>query len=181
MKKLLVAVSVMLVALLLVCCACTSDPAKTTQRDMLKYGEFFRNYSMGGEAVRFKLTMDKKNTYTLYIKNYDSQVDEMTTYSGKWSHALTYEYKYCVPFGTSNFLNVTHSTTMGIYLLEGCEINGEATYFVYEKSTGKGGIHHTNEQITVEYLEQNRKPSKGIADYKGPVELSLVRMEADKV
>lgn len=181
MKKSLVFVSVMFITLLLVFSACITDPVKATEKDMLKYGEFFTDYNIGNEAVRFKLTLNKDHTYSLYIKDYESTAkEEMKTYTGNWSHILTYEYKYCTSFGSSSLINETHTATIGIYLLEGYEVNNSSHYFVYEKSTGRGGIHSTKEQLTEDYLEKHREPCSGIAKYKKRVELSMIIMEADK-
>lgn len=180
MKKSLVLVSVLLIVLTFVFSACIFSPEKATQRDMLKYGEFYTDYEYDGIETKFTLTLKKDHTYSLYIKDYEykGEGERMKTYTGTWSHVLTYEYKYSSPMGTSDFFTEVHTATLGIYLLEGYNVNGRPNYFVYEKSSAQGGIHGTNEQITEEYLEKHRQHNIGLARYEGRVDLSLIKLKA---
>lgn len=84
-----------IISSLLLLSACKSNPEMEVQKEMVKYGEFICKTN-SDEMDDFKLTMNKDYTYTLYIKDYDYSGSDtiMKTYSGKWSHVLTYEYKY---------------------------------------------------------------------------------------
>lgn len=188
MKKINAAVKriglVLIIAILslLVFAAC-SDSAQSTEKEIIKHKNFYCDYD-GDEAHRFQLTMNRDYTYSLYIKDYARPNSvHMETVTGTWTPILTYEYKYCSTVGESGFFNSAKTSVLGIYLLDGYMVSGEEparrTYFVYEKSTGKGGLHRTEKPVTEQYLEEHRLKSSGAAKYKGKVNLTVIEMTAE--
>lgn len=188
MKKLSVIFAAIAIASMFVLSACTGDPVKSTQKDMLKYGEFVCVYGLDDDKSHdFKLTMNKDNTFSLYIKDFDKSNDNvvMLTYIGNWSHVFTYDYKYTRQSAIDLF-KTSERSTLGVYLLKGYyrtaadERDGLYAYFVYEKSEGKGVIHCTAETINEEYMKKNRKEVVGIGSgEKGKVQLNGFEFEAD--
>lgn len=168
---------------LLVFAACSSDPATSTEQEVVKLKDFYHDYDEDA-AHRFHLTMDKGHTYSLYIKDYARpQSVQMETVTGNWSHVLTYEYKYSTTAGSSSLFVSNKTSVLAIYSLDGYMVKGEQperrTYFVYEKNTKQGGLLRTEKPVTEQFLEENRQSSSGIAKYKGKVNLTLISMYAE--
>lgn len=190
MKKLSAILAVVAALSLFLLSGCTGNPERATQRDMLRHGEFFCNYTPDNdESHDFKLTINKDKTYSLYIKDYENSDGDyivMKTFTGNWSHVFTYEYKYSVAITTVGFLSETRTAVLGIYLLEGYvwnEDNAQSQqlgYFGYEKSSGKGTLFSTDKTIDEQFLNSYRdKPAITYTEL-GRVELPGFVFEASK-
>lgn len=180
MKKFGLVFSAIIASMLLIFSACADgDPEEATQKEMLNYGTFYGNFS--ADEDRSVLTMNEDYTYTLYIRDYD-RGSGMKTHAGTWSHAFTYDYKYCQNISGLELLNKTRSSTLGIYLLSDCTLlkgTNSSVYFVYEKSTGAGGLLQTSQKVDEDFLKDHRKAAYGAGKYMQKVELSLIPFEAD--
>lgn len=187
MKKILTIITV--ISSVLTLSSCKSNPETATQKDMIKYGEFICEVNIDG-LQDFKLTMNKDYTYSLYIKDYDyTTKNTMKTYEGKWSHVITYEYKYDARISHVGFFNKTETAVLGIYLLEdyitsGSEDKKMLHYFGYEKSSGKGNLFsaYETERIDEKFLESHRGSAHAhTAKNPGPVELPGLDFESKEI
>lgn len=149
--------------------ACKSDPETATQKDMLKHSVFVYESPDGDESHNWKLTMNKNNTYTLYIKDYDNSTSDnivMITCTGTWSRVFTYEYEYSKPISAGAVFNSNKTAVLGIYSLEGCE---QYNYFGYHKSWGEGELFFTKKTIDETYLNSCRSVTDGFPSGLGAV------------
>lgn len=170
--------------------ACKSDPETATQKDMLKYSPFSCEFSVGGESNDFKLTLNKDNTYSLYIKDYENSTSDntiMKTYTGTWSHVLTYEYEYRAFINIDSVFTKKKTDVLGIYLLEGYQRwnyktdSLEYSYFGYHKSSGSGELFSTNKTVNEAYLESCRSElNKAIPSGLGIVDLDGINFKSEK-
>lgn len=114
-------------------CSCTK--ANKMKKEILEHKDFCGR----SEYVIVHLTFYDDDTYDYYTKdqNNESDIKEYEIKGNKFTHLITFTYKYKVSIGPSS-LGITHSEkqTLSVYWLEGLENNTiyDNTYFIYTGS-----------------------------------------------